>query len=337
VASLLKTRPRVHVIGTGGSIAGVGDDRVDYTEYAENPGRFSIHQLLDRVPEAREIADLTVEEFANVGSTSLAGSEWVRLARRINDVLGDPEVAGVFITHGTATLEETAYFLNLTVKSDRPVVITGAMRPPTALGTDADINILDGISLAASREARGKGVLTVLNNEIQAAREVTKTNTYRLETFRSPEFGFLGYVDADHRVVFYRAPTRRHTHQSEFDVAALGHLPRVDIVYTYAGADGDLVRHLADRGVDGIVVAGVGAGRPTPGQMDALIEARHRGILVAHSSRLGSGRVVVTRMRAQHGFIAADDLNPQKARILLMLGLTVTRDVARLQEMFATY
>jgi L-asparaginase len=325
------------VIGTGGSIAGVGDDELDYTEYGENPGRLSVHELLERVPEAREVADLDVEEFSNVGSTSLAGEEWARLARRINQVLDGSDVAGVFITHGTATLEETAYFLNLTVKSDRPVVITGAMRPSTALGTDADINIIDGIRLTAAPEARGKGVLTILNGEIQAARDVTKTNTYRLETFRPQDFGFLGYVDADHRVAFYREPVRKHTYQTEFQVEAVTDLPSVEIVYTYAGADGDLVRHLAGRGVDGIVVAGVGGGRPTPGQMAALIEARQRGVLVVHSSRLGSGRVAVTRLRKQHGFIAADNLNPQKARILLMLGLTVTRDVGRLQEMFDTY
>lgn len=330
-------QPRVHVIGTGGSIAGVGDDELDCTEYAENPARFSVYQLLERVPEAREIADLTVEEFSNVGSTSLAGKEWIRLARRINEVFSDPDVAGVLLTHGTATLEETAYFLNLTVKSERPVVITGAMRPPTALGTEADINVLDGVRLAASTEARGKGVLTMLNNEIQAARDVTKTNTYRVETFRPQDFGFLGYVDADHRVVFYRAPTRKHTYQTEFRPEDLGDLPQVEIVYAYAGADGDMVRHFVGRGVEGIVVAGVGGGRPTPGQMRALIEARARGVYVVHSSRLGSGRVVVTRIRKQHGFIAADNLNPQKARILLMLGLTVTRDVARLQEMYTIY
>jgi L-asparaginase len=330
-------RPRVHVIGTGGSIAGVGDDELDYTEYSENPGRFSVWELLDRVPEVREIAEVEVEEFSNVGSTSLAEKAWVRLARRINEVLEDDGVAGVLITHGTATLEETAYFLNLTVKSDRPVVITGAMRPPTALGTDADINILDGVRVAASPDARDKGVLTVLNNEIQAARDVTKANTYRVETFRPPDFGFLGYVDGDHRVVFYRAPTRTHTVRTEFTVEGAGDLPRVDIVYAYAGAGGGMVRHLVQDGADGIVVAGVGAGRPTPGQMEALIEARHRGVVVAHSSRLGSGRVVPTRMRKAQGFIAADNLNPQKARILLMLGLTLTRDVGRLQEMFGTY
>jgi L-asparaginase len=330
-------RPRVHVIGTGGSIAGVGDDHLDYTEYGENPGRFSVHELLERVPEVHEIARVEAEEFSNVGSTSLAGREWARLARRVNEVMEDGDIAGVLITHGTATLEETAYFLNLTVRSDRPVVITGAMRPPTALGTDADINILDGVRLAASPEARGKGVLTVLNNEIQAARDVTKTNTYRVETFRPQDFGFLGYVDADHRIVFYREPTRRHTYQTEFRVEDLGDLPRVEIVYAYAGADGDVVRYLVGKGVDGIVVAGVGGGRPTPGQMAALIEARERGVSVVHSSRLGSGRVVATRIRKQHGFIAADNLNPQKARILLMLGLAVTRDVGRLQEMFGTY
>ncbi len=330
--------PRVHVIGTGGSIAGMGHSRLDLTEYGETGRKFSIDGLLERLPEANSFAQISAEEFSNVASNSFSSRDWLRLAKHINQLFSqEAGPDGIVITHGTMTLEETAYFLNLTVKSDRPVVLTGAVRPPTALSTDADLNILDAILVAASHASKDKGVLAILNGEIQAAREVTKTNTYRLETFRSPDFGFLGYADADHQVVFYRSPTRKHTRQTEFHVEETDDLPSVAIVYSYAGADGNLIRYLIDAGVEGIVTAGVGSGNPTPSQLEALIEAHEQGVAIVASSRLGSGRVVLTERRKTHGFIAADSLNPQKARILLMLGLALTRDVERLQQMFYEY
>jgi L-asparaginase len=249
----------------------------------------------------------------------------------------DPEAAGVAITHGTATLEETAYFLNLTVKDRRPVVVTGSMRPPSGLGTDADVNLLDCVRVAAAPQSAGRGVLTVLNNEIQAARHVTKTNSYRLETFRSNELGLLGYADSDEQVVFYHAPDRRHTLESEFDVTGVAQLPQVDIAYAYAGADGRVVQALAASGSAGIVAAGLGSGGSPRAFMEALKQAQRRGVKVVIATQTGNGRVMRTQRFAEDGYLVADNLPPKKARILLMLALTCTQEQEEIQRMFWTY
>ena len=329
------SRPLIRVIGGGGTIAEWGAPRMAFFDY--DRGQYlDINQILERVPEVNEIARVEAEQFSHTDAPDVGGQEWLRLAKRINEVLSEePETAGIVVTSGTSPLEETAYFLNLTVKSDRPVVVTGSMRPPSALGTDADNNMIDAIRLAASSEARGKGVLTVLNNEIQAARDVTKQNTYRLDTFGSRDMGMLGYVDADFRVMFYRTPTRKHTHETEFDISGLDQLPRVHVVYSVVGDDGLLVRALVDANVPGMVSASPGNGRAGAEFMRALHEAREKGLVVVVSSRVGSGRVIWTsHMR---GLVAADNLSPHKSRILLMLALTVTSDVSRIQEMFETY
>jgi L-asparaginase type II len=271
--------------------------------------------------------------MAGSGSVGMGG--WLTLSKRINKIFNeDPEVAGVVVTHGTYTMEETAYWLNLTVKSDKPVVITGTMRPPSAMGTDADNNLLDACILAASSEGRGKGVLLVLNNEIQAAREVTKQNSYRLETFGSRELGMLGYLDSDLRPMFYRMSTRKNTYQTEFDVSNLETLPQVDIAYAYEGASGVVVRALTDAGVAGIVAVASGGG---PEMTTALVEARQKGVVVVAANRTGAGRVIRTSRQRQDGIVAGDNLSLQKARILLMLALTITKDVERIQTMFDTY
>ena len=335
MASQLK--PRVYLIGTGGSISFVGDYRTDYINYSYGNRHLTIQELLDRVPEVQQFADVLPEQLINVGSTEVGPKHWLQLARRINEIFDrDPE-AGVAITHGTATLEETAYFLNLTVKSHRPVVITGAMRPPTGLGTDADLNLIDCVRAAASPESAGRGVLTILNNEIQAARDVTKTNSYRLETFRSNELGFLGYADSDEQVVFYRTPTRSHTLDTEFQVSEGVELPRVDIAYAYAGADGLVIRALADAGVPGLVAAGMGSGGSSPEFMAALKDAIAAGTKVVIATHTGNGRVMRTRRFQEDGYIVADNLAPKKARILLMLALTRTDDPSEIQRMMLTY
>jgi L-asparaginase len=192
-----------------GSISGIGPHRLDYLRYAELGQRLTIEQMLARVPEAQEIADVQGENLTSVGSTAIGPGEWLQIAQRIHQLhQEEPDLAGIVVTHGTATLEETAYFLHLTVKSAKPVVVTGAMRPPTAIGTDADLNLLDAIRIAACPDAGGRGVLTVLNNEIQSARDVTKGNTLRVETFHSNHLGLLGYADSDGRVLFYRVVSR---------------------------------------------------------------------------------------------------------------------------------
>ena len=205
-------RPRVRIVATGGTIASIGPHRLDYMLYPESGKKLTISESLARIPEVEEIAEVQGEDFSSVGSTSVGPVEWIAMAQRINRIFReDTGVSGVVVTHGTATLEETSYFLHLTVKSTKPVVLTGAMRPPSALSSDADINLLDAVRVSACADASGKGVLTVLNNEVQSAREVTKANTFRVETFRPNELGFLGYVDSDGEVVFYRSPTRKHT------------------------------------------------------------------------------------------------------------------------------
>ena len=241
------------------------------------------------------------------------------------------------IPHGTATLEETGFFLNLTLAVSQPVVLVGAQRPASALGTDAGMNLVNALRVAGSPEARGKGVLVVLNDEIHAARDVVKTSTYRVQTFRSLDFGALGHVDGD-GVHFYRSPLRAHMPDTAFaglDLAAP--LPRVDIVYSYAGADGALIDAAAAAGARGIVSAGFAPGSPTPEQRTAFERAAKAGIVIVQCSRAFSGRVAPRRRLRESGIVAGEDFSPQKARILLMLALSTTSDIAAIQQAFQTY
>ena len=330
-------KPSIHVIGTGGTIAGIGPDRLDYTQYAELGKKFSIEQSLDRISEINTLADIQSEDMISVGSPAIGPKEWLQLSKRINTVLNSTNVDGVVVTHGTATLEETAYFLHLTVKSKKPVVITGAMRPPTAFGTDADLNLIDAVRVAASPHTTDKGVVTVLNNEIHCARDVYKANTLRVETFRANELGFLGYSDSDGEVLFYRSPLRKHTHATDFDVETLSELPRVDIVYAYAGSDNLLIDAVRQNKSDGMVLTGFGSGTLPPIMLETGAETTQEGIPVVLASRSTAGRIVITPRITKLGFLVADNLHPQKARILLMLGLTITKDHNILQQMFMVY
>jgi L-asparaginase len=330
--------PRVKLFGTGGTIASLGQGPLDFTDYGVTKQKISVQEHLDRLPDVKGVVEIEAEQVLSVGSPLIGPPEWVTLAGRINQAFdADPGLAGIALTHGTNTMEETAYFLNLTVKSDRPVVMTGAMRPASAISTDADINLLDSVRLAASPDARNKGVMVVLNNEIIAAREVTKTNTYRVDTFSGGPMGILGYMDSDGKSVFYQTPTRKHTYQTEFSVPQDTPIPRVDIVYAYAGGDGVQVRAAVAAGAKGIISAGSGAGGGAPDYNTALEEASAQGIPVVQASHVGSGRVVMTQRRKEHGFIVSDNLSPKKSRILLMLGLMVTDDKSHLQEMFFSY
>ncbi len=330
--------PRVYLFGTGGTISFVGESRTDFSNYSYHGSQLTIEEMLARVPEAQELAEVRPEQVINVGSTEVYPHHWVTLANRINEQFAeDATAAGVAVTHGTATLEETAYFLNLTVRDRRPVAVTGAMRPPSAMGTDADNNLLDAIRIAASPNSAGRGALVVLNNEIQSARDVTKTDSYRVETFQSGHMGFLGYSDSDGAVTYYRRPERRHTADSEFDVAGIGELPRVDIAYAYAGVDGTVIDALVASGVSGIVAAGLGSGGSPSQYMAALRRAVAADVPVVISTHVGTGRVMQTRRFMEDGYIVADNLHPKKARILLMLGLTATSDRAELQRMMLEY
>jgi L-asparaginase len=331
--------PLVWVLSTGGTIAGQGTSSTDLSNYKSGsvPGQ----DLVNAVPEIKRVANIKVEQIVNVNSSDITIANWITLASRINAIFAsDPKVAGVVVTHGTNTLEETAYFLNLTVKYDKPVVLVGSMRPATAISADGPLNLLNAVRTASSPDARGKGALIVMNDEINGARDVTKTNTYRVETFRSPELGFLGYVDED-KISFYRTSTKRHTVHSEFDVKGLTALPKVDIVYSYIEPSAAIIPALVASGDKGIVFAGTGAGSISSFEKAALkqvlsMPADSRPILI-RSSRVGNGRVIARQEFDSLGMIPADTLNAQKARILLMLALTKTKDVNQIKRMFAEY
>ena len=331
------SRPRVAVIGTGGTISSVGRNSLDIATYVDNKTKYEVDELLAAFPETAEVADILPVRFRAVGSTAIGPAEWIELVELIHKTAeDDPGINGFVVTHGTATLEETAYMLNLTVKVDVPVVIVGAQRPATSLSTDGGLNLLNAIRVAGAPESRGLGVLVVLNDEIQAAREVVKTSTLRLQTFRTPDFGVLGHADAD-KIAYYRRPVRKHAPDTPFALVGRDSLPRVDIAFCYAGADGAAVDAFVDAGAKGIVSAGMLPGFTNEAHLAALNEAAAKGVVIAQSTRNGSGRLVKVKAGRPDVCVLADNLPPTKARILLMLALTLTDDPAEIQRLFDTY
>jgi L-asparaginase len=330
-------KPLVAVIGTGGTISSWGTTSTDVLDYPEFGRKMPVTEVIGRTPELAAAADILPVPFLDVGSTAIGPAEWLALARKIHQLAQDqPAIAGFVILHGTATLEETAYFLHLVLKTDKTVVLVGAQRPASALSSDGPMNLLGAVRVAMASAAHGLGVLVVLNDEIHSARDVTKTSTYRLQTFRTPDLGVLGHVDGD-GVQIYRRPARRHTLETAFVIDAINTLPRVDIAYSYGGCDGAAVDAFIAAGARGIVSAGLAPGISTPHERAALRRAKDAGVVIVQSSRAGSGRVALRRHLAEAGLVAADNLNPQKARILLMLGLAQTDDIAVLRRMFETY
>jgi L-asparaginase len=325
--------PRVAIFFTGGTIDSVGADRLDLAWYIETGQRLEKGAFLERIPELHSLARVEETSFRRLSSHALVDRDWLDLLRTVQNSQAD----GVVITHGTNTLEETAYFLNLTLKTDKPVVLVGAMRPSSAISADGYLNLVRAVQVAADPASRGRGVLVVLNDTILGARDVTKTSTYRVQTFSGRDLGPLGYADADGRVVFSHRPDKKHTLHTEFDVFGLDSLPRVDVVVSYVGADGALIDAAVAAGAQGIVSAGTGAGRPTPREDEALDRAVARGVLVCQSSRVGSGRVVRAPSLVKRGMVAADNLVPWKARALLALALTRTREPEEIQRMFDEY
>jgi L-asparaginase type II len=330
--------PVVVVLSTGGTIAGRGRSTMSLSEY--KAGSLLGSELVAAVPELEQFARVRVEQVCNVGSSNITFAHWRALAQRIDAIFAmEPEVAGVVITHGTSTIEETAYFLNLTVRHARPVVLVGSQRPPTALSSDGPLNLVNAVRVAACADARGRGVLVVLNDEINAARDVTKSNTYRLETFRSGELGFLGYVDQD-KVAFYRSPDKRHTVNSEFQLDEIAEFPSVEIVYSSVQANTPLIiETLQKADVRGIVFAATGAGSLSEREQEAVRQsaARSPGTVFVRSSRVGNGRVVGRAELDELGIVPADNLSAQKARILLMLALARTSELHELRRMFSQY
>jgi len=354
--------PRVRLVATGGTISNRAG------------GRLTAEELVKSIPNLDRYVRAEFEQFANTSSSAVSLEQWVQLARRVNDIYrADADLAGVVVTSGTDTLEELAYFLDLTVIDARPVVVVGSMRNPSTLGYEGAANLLEGFRVAAEPAAKNKGVLVVMNDEINSAREVTKTDALRLQTFQSRTVGVLGVVDSD-RVVFYRDVVKRHTAKSEFELAGVTALPRVDILMVYQGATGDLIKAAVDAGAKGIVIATAGAGATAPGQSEGFQYAASKGVFLVNATRTGSGRIAAGRgatpavpgagaaaavsaagappagaagtpaaqaagapQRPRRSFIAAEDLTPLKARILLMVALTKTQDPDVLQRIFTEY
>lgn len=327
--------PRIRLIVARGTLPSQGKDRLDLTTYARSGRpRMTGQELLAEIPEIAQFA--RVEADADVPS-DLRTLEQIRaVAVRINEFLQRPEVDGVVLVQGTSTLEETAYFLTLTVHSAKPVVVTGSQRPITALSSDAGLNLLNAIRTAAHPETRGKGVVVVANDEINSAREVTKTHTYRLQTFRSRDLGVLGYTDAD-RIVYYRTSTRRHTVDSEFFLDNIERLPHVAILYVYSGNQPGLANAAVELGARGLVVAGTGPGSLNELDHEFTAIADARRAVVVRSSRVGEGRVIRHSTHQNPGMVASDNLSAQKSAVLLSLALSQTAEPDDIQRMFDEY
>ena len=325
----------ITVLATGGTIAGAG---VSATGSAYTSGQVKIDAMIDAVPNIRKLANLKGEQISNVGSQDMSVKIWLDLANRINTLLAQSDVDGIVITHGTDTQEETAYFLNLTVKSDKPVVLTGSMRPSTALSAEGPLNLYNAVALAANPDAKGYGVMVVMNDEIHAAKDVKKMITTPVQTFQSPQEGMIGTVIFG-EVLFFHKPSGRHTTNSEFSVNGVTSLPRVDIIYSYADASPDLIDNSVKAGAKGIVIAGVGDGNMNAGTLEAAKRATKAGVHVVRASRVPIGAVLIKGeiVDADYGTVSSDELNPQKARVLLMLALQKNRSRDELQKLFIEY
>jgi len=330
-----QTLPTVVVLATGGTIAGAAGSDV---QAAYKSGQVGVDQLLAAVPQTKKIATLRGEQISNIGSQDMNDEVWLKLARRVNELAAMSDVSGIVITHGTDTIEETAYFLNLVVKSRKPVVLTAAMRPSTALSADGPLNFFNAVAVAANKEASGRGVLVVVNDWIHGAASLTKSSTTAVQTFLSPVRGLIGTV-AYGEVEFYRGPVGRNTVTSEFSLDGVTTLPRVDIIMAYENMDGALINAAAAAGAKGLVIAGVGNGNMTDAAVKALAAQSKKGVVSVRSTRVLTGRVGrnVELNDDELGFVASLEHNPQKARVLLRLALTKTTDLKQIQRYFDEY
>jgi L-asparaginase len=327
--------PRVHLMIGPGTLPSVGKDRMDLLRYRlSGIPRLTGEQMLEPLPEIAKIARVEVDKGNPYGQASY--EDLRKLALRVEEVLRSPDVDGLVYVQGTNTIEETAYFLGLTVHSEKPIVVTGAQRPYNGLSSDAQMNLLDAVRLACAPQSRGKGVLVAFNGEINSGRDVTKTNTYHLHTFRTRDLGLLGYIDPD-KIEYYRTPHRRHTVNSEFSLSDVQSLPYVEVAYIHTGTRPGVANALIGLGAKGIVIASVGAG--SPGSLDKELNdiLQKRSAVVVQSSRVGEGRIVRNNNWYESGMVAADNLSPQKAAILLSLALTKTSDPDTIQRMFDEY
>jgi L-asparaginase len=330
-----QAKKNIVILATGGTIAGAA---ATGTQSAYTSGQVKIDTMVNAVPGIKELANIKGEQIANVGSQDMSFDIMLTLAKRINELLSKSDSDGIVITHGTDTLEETAYFLNLTVKSDKPVVLVGSMRPSTAVSADGPLNLYNAVAVAADPKAQGRGVLVVMNDWIHAAHSLTKTSTTDVQTFQSPLRGLVGVV-AYGKSDYYNTPPWKHTSETEFDVAQVTKLPRVDVVFADADMSPDLIDASVNNGAKGIVIAGVGNGNMNKASLDAAARAAKKGVIVVRSSRVATGLVGrnVEVNDDELGLVASDELNPQKSRILLSLALLKPRPASEVQQLFMTY
>lgn len=328
-------KPGVKILATGGTIAGTASSVTETTGY--KAGDLGIQVLINAVPQVNDIAHVTGEQIVKISSNNMTDAVMLDLAKRCNELLKDPKVNGIVITHGTDTIEETAYFLNLTVRSKKPVVLIGAMRPATAISADGPMNLLNAVRLAADPKAQGRGVMIAMNDVINGARDVTKTNTANVATFNSGELGALGFVVGGQNQ-FFKATTKKHTYQSEFDVNKIKTLPRVDIVYSHSNDDRVMVDAAVAAGAKGIIHAGTGNGSIHENAEVGLVDAVKKGVTVVRSARVPNGLTYRSIARwDEEGFLHSGALNPQKSRLLLQLVLTKTQDPKKIQAYFNEY
>lgn len=335
VATVGVAKPKVRIIATGGTIAGAG---ASVTGSAYSAGLVGVQSLMAAVPQVLDLADVSGEQLVNIGSQDMNDQVWIKLAKRINQLLYDDGYDGVVVTHGTDTMEETAYFLNLTIHSDKPVVLVGSMRPSTGISADGPANLYGAVAAAASPNSKGRGVICCMNNNLFDAKDVLKTHTTDVATFQGANFGKIGYV-YNGEAIYNRRLQNLHTAQSEFSVDNLTELPKVGIVYGYANCSPLPMQAFVDAKYDGIVLAGVGDGNFYKDVFDVALQARKKGILIVRSSRVPTGPTCLNGEvdDTKYQFVASLTLNPQKARVLLMLALTKTRDWQKIQEYFQKY
>ena len=327
--------PRIKILATGGTIAGA---QASQAEYGYKSGAFNVQDLINAVPQMKDLADITGEQIVNIGSQDMNDEVWLKLAKRLNEVLAQSDVDGVVITHGTDTLEETSYFLDLVVNSDKPVVMVGSMRPATAISADGPMNLYNAMAIAADPQSKGRGVLVALNDTIHAAREVTKTNTSSVQTFRSLNRGPAGLVNTG-KITWFGVPSGRRGPKSEFSITDVKALPRVDIIYAHANMSTDLIDAAVKNGAKGLIIAGVGDGNMTQQALERCATAAKSGVVIVRSSRLPSGLTYRNNEvdDDKYGFVASLELNPPKSRVLLQEALLKTKDVKEIQRMFSEY
>jgi L-asparaginase len=334
-AAAQEKKPNITILATGGTIAGAA---ASGTQAGYRSGAVTIDAMIAAVPGIKDLATIKGEQISNVGSQDMSFDIMLTLAKRINELAAKSEVDGIVVTHGTDTMEETAFFLNLVVKTDKPVVMVGSMRPSTAVSADGPLNLYNAIGVAVDPNAKGRGVLVVMNDWIHAAHSLTKTSTTAIQTFMSPLRGVVG-VSTYGKNDFYNTPIWKHTTATEFDISGVNKMPRVDIVFACADMPADLIDASVANGAKGIVIAGVGNGNMNKASLAAAANAVKKGVVVVRSSRVATGTVGrnVEVNDDEMGFIASDELNPQKSRILLSLALLKPHSKGDLQTLFTTY